>query len=526
MTLRCLIWIAVSSEAQANEDEKISLPHQEATARALCEKEGWYIVDVLRVPGHSRDYVDIHECSRDMQKQGIDAFAKLMTYWDQRAFDVLICRDSERFARTQTLQSYVVERTILSGASIYSLADGWVNETNYRMFIAMAGYKASSDIDRLKKAYQAAAPERAKRGLPAGGSRVIFSHKLIRNDLGKGERLEVDETYRALWNDVATLLLEGVSWNTLGRELYARFGHVGLNGKAWSYSDLHRVLHTPIFWGHVARHYSYSKKQRRKSVYAGLWMIEDGHELPEGVTIWYNTHPPVYTGTQADAVKAELRRRYEVARGSASPRNTHRFSGIFICAECGYGMNYVKNGKQRYLRCMSRYFLPHHTPRCTQTRRLSLKRAEAHVNDALASWIEQRSFSPIRAQSNESALQQVQDDTRKTENKLKRLIQEQADADEGVQDYYRGEIDTLGKRLKALKKQSDDLRRAQPAPNVIADSQDALNSLREISIEAFWKWEDRVINQLLHRILGQWRFAVEKGEVVRIQKARSRGRRK
>ena len=70
--------------SQANEDEKLSLSQQEADARTLCEREGWQVIDVLRVPGHSRRYVDIHECARDMQAEGIDAFNKLLGYWEQR----------------------------------------------------------------------------------------------------------------------------------------------------------------------------------------------------------------------------------------------------------------------------------------------------------------------------------------------------------------------------------------------------------------------------------------------------------
>mgnify|MGYP002713268799 CR=1 FL=1 len=37
--LRCIIWCAVSSKAQ-NEPDKISLPQQEADARALAEGNG------------------------------------------------------------------------------------------------------------------------------------------------------------------------------------------------------------------------------------------------------------------------------------------------------------------------------------------------------------------------------------------------------------------------------------------------------------------------------------------------------
>ena len=81
--VRCIIWCAVSSRAQ-NEPDKISLPQQESDARALAEGNGWEIVDVLRVPGHSRRYIDFHRLAADAGKQGVDAFHRLRGHWEAR----------------------------------------------------------------------------------------------------------------------------------------------------------------------------------------------------------------------------------------------------------------------------------------------------------------------------------------------------------------------------------------------------------------------------------------------------------
>lgn len=50
---------AVSSHAQ-HQPDKISLPQQEADARGVAETNGWDIVDLMMVPGHSRRYIDFH----------------------------------------------------------------------------------------------------------------------------------------------------------------------------------------------------------------------------------------------------------------------------------------------------------------------------------------------------------------------------------------------------------------------------------------------------------------------------------
>ena len=119
-SLRSIIWTAVSSRAQ-NEPDKISLPQQESDSRELAQKNGWQVIDVMRVPGHSRRYIDFHKLAADASQSGIDAFQKLEAHWDAQDFDVMVVLDGNRFARTQALHAYIVERTIKIGARIYSL---------------------------------------------------------------------------------------------------------------------------------------------------------------------------------------------------------------------------------------------------------------------------------------------------------------------------------------------------------------------------------------------------------------------
>src|SRR5258708_28583828 len=108
--LRAVIWAAVSTKEQTQ--DKDSLPNQIEAGKALCVANDWQLIRTLEVPGFSRDYFDIQECADDMAKEGITAFKELLTLWDQRAFDILIVRGADRFARTQALHSRVVEYTV------------------------------------------------------------------------------------------------------------------------------------------------------------------------------------------------------------------------------------------------------------------------------------------------------------------------------------------------------------------------------------------------------------------------------
>src|SRR5829696_4932767 len=53
-----------------------------------------------------------------------------------------------------------------------------------------------------------------------------LSHKWVRNDAGKLLQLEIDESKRRLWDDLATVLLQGISYRHIETVLYERFGHV------------------------------------------------------------------------------------------------------------------------------------------------------------------------------------------------------------------------------------------------------------------------------------------------------------
>ena len=134
----------------------------------------------MSVPGHSRRYIDFHELASDAAQKGIDAFHQLTRHWEARDFDVMIVLDGNRFARTQALHAYITEQTIGIGARIYSLVDGWIDKQNYRMWIAMNGYKSAGEIDRFVAERDKAMTARAERGLPIS-SRIPISHKIIRD---------------------------------------------------------------------------------------------------------------------------------------------------------------------------------------------------------------------------------------------------------------------------------------------------------------------------------------------------------
>lgn len=515
MTLRAVLWCAVSTQAQA-EDAKVSLPQQEADARALCARHGWRIVDVLLVPGHSRHYLDIHECAADMQRAGIDAFLRLIEHWQRRDFDVLICRDSERFARTQSLHARVVEETIAASARIYSLADGWVDSNNFRMFIAMAGYKAASDVERLVKGRKKAMDENARRGLPTTSS-IAMSHRIIRDEFGRAQKVVPDESKRVMIEAAARIVIEGHGWNHIERILFERYGFTNpKTGRPYRRLTFYQLFHTPTFWGHSARHFrDYSVPNGTRT---DMWVFDESEPLPEGVLMYRNTFPAAITGKLARELQDELRRRRMVVRGNARPRRTRMFSGLMVCDECGYYLVYGYNKGYPGYKCVSHYLPDHKRPDCTQHHySMNEPAIKKWMHAFIAGLLEGNPITPsVSAELDEVA--RLERDLEQTQNTVRVLIAKQAAAGDELAALYDEQIQQHGAALKHLQALLRDVRlRQQQTSQQQQQRAASLEALRGQKLKDFWRRPSVEINQVLHALFGRVRLYVRDGKIIDVR---------
>jgi hypothetical protein len=517
--IRCVIWCAVSSRAQ-NEPDKISLPQQEADSRKLAEENNWRVIDVMRVPGHSRRYIDFHKLAADASQEGIDAFHRLARHWEIRDFDVLIVLDGNRFARTQALHAYVTEQTISLGARIYSLMDGWIDKQNHRMWIAMNGYKAAGEIDRLVAARDQAMTSRAERGLPVS-SIVVFSHHLVRDPkTGRAIRLEVDESKRRLWDDLAEIVLEGVAWDKIEGQLFERYGHVNDKGEKYYPYCMYRLLMKPTFWGHTSRfHASASSKNGHKF---GRWIYDESEPLPEGVIIFRNTHPAVWQGELSDRIRQEIDRRSEAVRGNATPSCTHRLSGLVICGECGRYMRTWTQGNYRGVCCSSAKDHSPRLPKCDNRGVTNEKKVITRLNELLGQMLHEKRTDIFDGAMPDTLclpkrIDALETDIAELEEQARLLIRRQITASEDIQELYEEELGKLGIQLKNMKEarnrlQGDVLATQQS----IAVQQTTLEEIANLTLEKFWLQESRTINQMLHRLMGKRRLVILNKEIVGI----------
>lgn len=516
MTLRAAIWIAVSTEAQAKED-KVSLQEQERLCREFAEREGYEVTHVFRWDGYSRYETDLLLALSEFAEQGRYEYHQLQDMWRKNAFDVLVVFNDNRLARNQVVYTWVVANVIRSGARIYRIMGGWIDAESALFQTAMGGIAAVGEVERLVKNRRAAMFKRAENGLPTS-SGVSMSHMLIRDELGKPIKQVVDESKRRLFDDLATLILEGIGWRQIEKELYARYGHVNGRGERWAQSRMYTMITNPSFWGHSARHY---RLKERKGTFAwiGDWIFEAGHEIPAGVTIYYNTHEAVWTGELAERIKAEFRRRQSLV-GSARPQNTRKFSGMLVCGECYHYLVTMRTGKQQYgLRCMSHYNVSATRPDCSQHFWVHEKKIQAWINARLETLLEVEDWSAFLdlsiADDIPRTLQQLADEIRVIEGQIDTLITEQSLAPSAAQPRYRQRIETLANQLGDLQqRQNTTLHQSTHQSQTTRDRERTLDELRQMTLAGFWKLSDREIHQHLHALFGNRRLLVLDGQIV------------
>jgi len=116
MTFRTIIWAAVSTPDQAT-DQKQSIPAQIEAARKTIQERGWYeVAEPLVVPGHSR-YINW----LDQAVAEIPQMKALIELAEADKIDLVVVRDWDRLARTDSLRVQISTRLREQGVQVYSL---------------------------------------------------------------------------------------------------------------------------------------------------------------------------------------------------------------------------------------------------------------------------------------------------------------------------------------------------------------------------------------------------------------------
>lgn len=539
--MRALIWCAVSTKVQADQD-RLSLPEQERLARDHAARHNWTVVDVLLVPGHSRDYIDIHQCAADMLRQGIDAYSELLAHLAARDFDVLITRDGDRFARTQSLHAYVTESIISINARIYSLQDGWIDDKNYRMWTAMSGYKSASEMDRLINGAKAVRRVRAQSGI-LNNSIPLLSHLPLYDHHHNRVGTIINESARDLFRVVATLIVEGIAWDNMGLELAARLGVLNpRTNRPYTGSAIRKIIYNPGFWGHSGQFYANKY---------GPWAYDPTIPPPAGVTIHYNTHTPFWaadwstvhngqTITLAD-IFAALRYREELVLGRRRSHNIQAFSGLLICQHCRhpYRARRPYAGQPHkpqlvYWGCSYEKYDPatgRKIRTCPNTRFLRDEAVREYLQLLLVEIITSQDLAQFfgeRTNTDQAALREESVALDKSiihlTARLNKLILDRADAPPAADDHYRDLIQSTTIQLDALRHNLATVQARLSVQTIQPDQKQAAMDLAARTLDQFWSQDSTTINKALHRLFGDYRLICDHGLIIGIDYVKPRRR--
>lgn len=514
MSLRAVIWCAVSSDRQA--DDKISLTDQEQLCRQFAASMRYRVVKTFIWDGYSRWESDPVTALEEFAADGRYQYHELRALWQQQAFDVLICHNHSRLGRSFTMQSWVVENTVRSGARIYRVQGGWIDASDYPGQIALGGYATTSEIERLRHGIESGLNDRAKKGLPLGSLGSVWTHYIERNERGKAVALVVDESKQAELRAMAELVLEGVAWHHLEVELARRFGYTDTDGKPYPRQMVYSLFHHPTFWGHAARRFNSGHQGRQRRI-ARQWAFDDSAEPPPGILVYRDAYPPALTGELAAAIRGELLRRLSVNHGRAAHGSTSMFSGLLICGDCGYALGYQRNKHSPRYRCQSRYLTEHGRPACP-SKGISQAAVKQYLNEALRRMLDMNevsTFLPSKTEQQQAAhrhLEALYSEQETLRQQSRRLVQKQAAAPDSLADIYDGELKRIAQRLAALER--DTLAARREADSVGSwESQRAFEDIRAASLNGFWHLPDKRINQLLHALLGSYRLVVRHKQI-------------
>jgi DNA invertase Pin-like site-specific DNA recombinase len=502
---RAILFLAVSTARQAA-DDRASLPEQERVLRETAEAQGWHVADVIRIPGVSRGHYTYAEFAAAANQVGVTDAARMFDHWRARDFDVLAAVTFSRLGREQSILNEVIRRTIDVGARVYAVQGGWVTDENADPMGAIEGLLVATERREIRRRHRFGTQARFDKGQPY--ARPPAPYLEIRNLSGKLERIEVREDWRRLFDDIHQLVVERrVGLRYVEVEL-AKLGHPLLPEKTVS-----EWLRNPVIWGHTARG---DKHARRLRDWA--WVYDARHPLPEGVQILRHTHPPVWTGEQAESLQAELLRRQRAAPRRRQPDRTYRFSGLIICARCGRTMTYNvvpgRNGaRYRTLACAGR---KQPARRCDQPIRMEHQCAgdiRQFLADVFAAADALTLFEqPADARESQAArAEQLRAEIAQVEAQIDTLIDKQASAPANLSGRYDAKLRECATRLEALEAERT---RVTAVTEKSAHRARAAADLRATGLDAFWALPEPEQNQLLHRLMDGARFVWESGHIV------------
>lgn len=379
-------WIATSSKKQ-----KMSPLGQLRWCRQISAEHGFYPVAILRVPGHSRQYIEYAEAARDLP-----AYRRLLEVLPALKPRFVLCVSRDRLGR-EALAVQVEAYCERHGCKVWSGRTGRPVESNVGQVYA-AGFETTMSRastrqfveDRLRSMRRRVVEKR----LPY--THVEYGYRIVRDEAGHSVGVDLDPERAETRRWIDRQFMAGAAPHEIAVSLNAR-GVKPMRGAMWRSNAIQLLLHSRFPSGSI---------QVR---------LNGEALLVEGV------QPRLRTPEQ----QAEIDRRFRLRR-RGSQRGTYGLNpwyGVAYCADCGARMVRQRNenglfyhgcGRFRQMRDAGRpECSPHFTPDSMLVEALAaffqdIGSQEVDVTDRTAELAEARArLKLVQAQKRQAARDKI-----------------------------------------------------------------------------------------------------------------------
>lgn len=330
--LRCVSWIAVSSDPQA---EKESLPDQQRLNRQFVSNIGRQypgytgeIVAELQVVG-TRSIVDI----ADAVDAYPDAYGTLVRMLKAGQVDAIVCRSRDRLGRIDSLTVTIERLCWRYGAIVIprqslpvTLDVNMLRDSEGAGLIAgIEGHLARSAVRRLTNENEMGMIARVKAGKFAGT--IPYGYKRVYSQSGDW-RIEIDQEAATILRRIMIemYLNEGLGIPTIADRLNSE-GLQTPTGRKWGFTSIDSILRNP---DRYAGYVHINRKSKRGREYIRVRA----------------KHDAIITEDELAAVEAEVKR-----RSFKQQRGRGLLNGAVICSLSGKPMHVITHRGCIYYRC-------------------------------------------------------------------------------------------------------------------------------------------------------------------------------
>lgn len=315
--MKCAIYIRVSTD---KEEQKSSLQNQRELFINFIQEHNWELYDF---------YVDI-ESGTTSNRENLNRLIKDM---EQRRFSIILAKELSRLARNGEL-SYKIKNLAENNKIDIITLDNAINtlEGNRSMF-GLYAWLYEQESQRISERVKYSLTNKIKRGefkgsIPPFGYKIVNGQLQIRDEYCKNVVIRIFKDY--LSGKGQTLIA-----NELTRESVPTPAQIAGKSNAssiWHASTIKLILHNQHYLGHLVQGrettISVTSKTRKQ-------IPAEQHIIVE------NTHEAIIDNDLFDKVQYRLTKRRKFITSS----NTHLFSNLLICSDCGKGFHYKANSK-------------------------------------------------------------------------------------------------------------------------------------------------------------------------------------